>query len=52
MDKLTAVRNFTSVKLAEVKFAPASYLQRWALGSNRPANVWVSVERVEVVVRS
>ena len=30
----------------------ASYVQRLALCSNRPANVWVSVKRVEVAVRS
>ena len=30
----------------------ASYVQRWALSSNRPANVLVSVKRVEVVVRN
>ena len=29
----------------------ASYVQRWSLCSNRPANVKVSVNRVEVVVR-
>ena len=30
----------------------ASYVQRWTPCSNRPANVYVSVKRVEVVVRS
>ena len=30
----------------------ASYVQRWTLCSNCPANVKVSVKRVEVVVRS
>ena len=30
----------------------AAYVQRWALCSNRTANVKVSVKRVEVVVRS
>ena len=30
----------------------ATYVQRWALCSYRPANVKVSAKRVEVVVRS
>ena len=30
----------------------AGYVQRWALCSNRPANVYVSVKRVEVVEKS
>ena len=30
----------------------ASYVQRWTLCSNSPANVWVSVKLMEVVVRS
>ena len=30
----------------------ASYVQRWTLCSNRPANVYISVKLVEGVVRS
>ena len=30
----------------------ASYMQRWALGSNHPANVYMSVKLVEVVERT
>ena len=30
----------------------ATYVQRWAVCSNRPANVELSVKRVEVIVRS
>ena len=30
----------------------SSYVQRWGVCGNRPANIWVSVKRVEVVERS
>ena len=48
----TGTRTFLISELVPGSSSAASYVQRWALCSNRAANVQVSVKRVEVVERS